>query len=406
MFYESELRLFKNAFSKCHIETFIVSIDDKIDARLDLGLYRLLNIDLPKISYKELFPEIKAADIIKVKDNYSRNYIFINLPEIKKPSALIIGPFLNKMLLPTDVFALSEEIGISPKLSKELEKYYGSLPVIEASSHLYALIDALAEYIYGSTHYKVLDVAKEYENNFPNIDLLNSNATPEQTTWNMELMQQRYNFENELMEAVVRGQEHKVEMLVSRFSSMQFEKRTPDPIRNTKNYCIIMNTLLRKAAEQGGVHPVYLDKISSEYAIRIEGVSSSALAEKLMLEMFHSYCKLVKKHSLKNYSPAVGKIITIVEADLTADLSLNALATTLNVSASYLSTLFKKETGKTLTEYVNSRRIEYAKKLLKTTNLQIQTVAGLCGIDDVHYFSKMFKNIVGLTPKAFRESLN
>ena len=101
----------------------------------------------------------------------------------------------------------------------------------------------------------------------------------------------------------------------------------------------------------------------------------------------------------------IGKIITIVEADLTADLSLNALATTLNVSASYLSTLFKKETGKTLTDYVNSRRVEYAKKLLKTTNLQIQTVAGLCGIDDVHYFSKMFKNMVGLTPKSFRESI-
>ncbi len=406
MFYENELRLFKNAFAKCHIETFIVSIDDKIDARLDLGLYRLLNLELPKISYRELFPEIKAADVIKVTDNYSRNYIFINLPEIKRQSALVIGPFLNKMLLPNDVLELSEGLGISPKLSRDLEKYYGSLPVIEQSSHLHALIDALAEYIYGTSNYKALDIAKEYDTNYPNIDLPNSSATPEQTTWNMELMQQRYNFENELMEAVARGQEHKVEMLVSRFTSMQFEKRTQDPIRNTKNYCIIMNTLLRKAAEQGGVHPVYLDKISSEYAIKIETIANNHLAEKLMFEMFHAYCKLVKKHSLKNYSPSVGKIITIVEADLTADLSLNALAATLSVSASYLSTLFKKETGKTLTEYVNGRRIEYAKKLLKTTNLQIQTVAGLCGIDDVHYFSKMFKNIVGVTPKAFRESLN
>jgi len=164
-----------------------------------------------------------------------------------------------------------------------------------------------------------------------------------------------------------------------------------------------MNTLLRKAAEQGGVHPVYLDKISSEFALQIEGISTITNIQNMMSEMFHAYCRLVKKHSLKNYSPAVGKIITIVEADLTANLSLNALAKTLNVSASYLSTLFKKETGKTLTDYVNGRRVEYAKKLLKTTTLQIQTIAGLCGIDDVHYFSKMFKNTVGLTPKAFRE---
>lgn len=402
MFYENELRLFRNTFSKCHIGTFITSLDDKIDNRLDLGLYRLLSVDAPRISYKELFPEIQKADIIKVIDSFRRNYILINLPEIKKSSALIIGPFLNKEFNSNDILELSEEIKASPKLSKELENYYGSLPIILLSSHLYGLIDAFAEHIYGSNDFKMLDVTKKYDWALPTISTTEA-ITPEQTTWNMELMQQRYDYENELMEAVARGQDHKIDVMFSRFSSMPFEKRSQDPVRNFKNYIIIMNTLLRKAAEQGGVHPVYLDKISSEYAMKIEGISTLSNVQNMMSEMFHAYCQLVKKHSLKNYSPSVGKIITIVEADLTADLSLNALASTLNVSASYLSTLFKKETGKTLTDYVNGRRVEYAKKLLKTTNLQVQTVAGLCGIDDVHYFSKMFKNFVGLTPKSYRE---
>lgn len=404
MFYENELRLFKNTFSKCHIETFIVGLDDKIDSRLDLGLYKLLNIETPKISYKDFFAETKNGEVIKVIDSFKRNYILINLPEIKKSSAIIIGPFLNKEFTSNDILELSEQIKISPKLVKELEKYYGSLPVVYMSSHLYGLIEAFCEFIYGTNNYKVIDITKEHEFSLPTISIADS-ISPEQTTWNMELMQQRYNYENELMDAVARGQEHKIDVMFSRFSSLPFEKRMQDPVRNFKNYIIIMNTLLRKAAEQGGVHPVYLDKISSEYAIKIEGISTLTNIQDLMGEMFHSYCRLVKKHSLKNYSPTIGKVITIVEADLTTDLSLNALATTLNVSASYLSTLFKKETGKTLTEYVNGRRIEYAKKLLKTTNLQIQTVAGLCGIDDVHYFSKMFKNEVGLTPKIFREQI-
>ena len=403
MFYENELRLFRNTFSKCHIGTFIISLDDKIDNRLDLGLYRLLNIDAPKISYKDFFPEIQKADVITVIDSFKRNYILITLPEVKKASALVIGPFLNKEFNSNDILELSEQIRVSPKLSKELENYYGSLPVILISSHLYGLIDAFAEHIYSTKDFKMLDVTKEYEWALPTIATTES-ITPEQTTWNMEIMQQRYDYENELMEAVARGQEHKIDVMFSRFSSMPFEKRMTDPIKNVRHYIIVMNTLLRKAAEQGGVHPVYLDKISSEYAIKIESISTITNVQNMMSEMFHAYCRLVKKHSLKNFSPAVGKIITIVEADLTADLSLNALATTLNVSASYLSTLFKKETGKTLTDYVNSRRVEYAKKLLKTTNLQIQTVAGLCGIDDVHYFSKMFKNFTGSTPKAFREA--
>ena len=76
----------------------------------------------------------------------------------------------------------------------------------------------------------------------------------------------------------------------------------------------------------------------------------------------------------------------------------------LNVNASYLSKLFKKETGITLTEYVAKKRIEQAAFLLTSTNLQIQTVAQNCGIYDVNYFTKLFKKHTGKTPKEYRES--
>ena len=58
------------------------------------------------------------------------------------------------------------------------------------------------------------------------------------------------------------------------------------------------------------------------------------------------------------------------------------------ISAGYLSAVFKKEMGKTLTDYVKEKRMQKARKLLETTHLQIQTVAGHCGIMDVQYFSK------------------
>ena len=53
------------------------------------------------------------------------------------------------------------------------------------------------------------------------------------------------------------------------FEAMQLEMRGSSPLRSAKNYSIIMNTLLRKAAENGGVHPVYLDRVSSEFAIKM-----------------------------------------------------------------------------------------------------------------------------------------
>ena len=124
-----------------------------------------------------------------------------------------------------------------------------------------------------------------------------------------------------------------------------------------------------------------------------------------MNQMLHSYCRLVRKHSMKQYSPLIQKAVTCIDAELSANLSLQNLAKRLNVSGSYLSTTFKKETGQTITGYINYKRIRHAMHLLSSTNLQVQTISQHCGILDIHYFSKLFKKATGLTPKEYRESL-
>ena len=86
--------------------------------------------------------------------------------------------------------------------------------------------------------------------------------------------------------------------------------------------------------------------------------------------MVRKYCLLVKNHSLKGYSLLIRKVITKIDYDLTADLSLKVQAEYLNVNPSYLSTLFKKETGLTLTEYINRKRIDHALLLLNSTVMQ------------------------------------
>jgi YesN/AraC family two-component response regulator len=124
-----------------------------------------------------------------------------------------------------------------------------------------------------------------------------------------------------------------------------------------------------------------------------------------MREMFSSYCRLVRKHSTKQYSTVVKNTVLIIDSDISAELSLQSLAERLGVTAGYLATVFKKETGKTVVEYVRDKRINHALHLLNTTNLQIQTIAMHCGIMDVQYFSKLFKRQIGKTPREYREQL-
>ena len=406
MFYETELRLLRDTFRKCNIQTNIVDVETPFDEQQNLTLHTFLtsHINTSK-SPCEILPSIKPATVYKLAAPFSCRYMYLLLPELPRQMLLLIGPYLNTAPTQQQIMEQAEENGVSPAQQKQLETMYGGIPILPETSHLFMLLDAFAERLWGINRFTVEDINSHSLGSVSPLTEKKSFSEEKDTLWNMKSMEQRYIYENELMSAVSKGQTHKAELLMANFSSFSFEQRVDDPVRNAKNYCIIMNTLLRKAAEKGGVHPMYLDRFSSACATKIEQVTSLDAVQPLILEMFRSYCRLVRKHSMKHYSPPVQKAITCIDSDLAGSLSLRSLADMLNVSSSYLSTLFKKETGQTLTEYINQRRVKYAMHLLETTRLQIQTIAQHCGIVDVQYFSKVFKRIAGMTPKEYRESL-
>ena len=405
MYYEAELRILRDTFRKCRIQTSIADLNKSLSEHPEAHLHTFLANHLDQTQHLRAYlPELKSATVYRLRDPLGCRYIFFPLPELPTDAILIIGPYLSETPTKEHIMEWAENKGIPPSGQKEFNNYYMNLPVLPDNSPLFVLLDTFAERLWGTNEYATEDA----EDNFSALSLLTEKSAPsedENALWNMKNTEMRYSYENELMNAVSKGQLHKANLLFTNASSMFFEQRVADPVRNAKNYCIIMNTLLRKAAERGGVHPMYLDSTSSSYAGKIEQLYSLDAVLPLMTEMFRTYCRLVRKHTLKDYSPPVQKALTCIDANLAGSLSLRTLAETLNVSSSYLSTLFKKETGQTLTEYINRRRIKHAKHLLETTRLQIQTIAQHCGIVDVQYFSRVFKRIAGMTPKEYRESL-
>lgn len=407
MVYDAELRFLRDTYEKCHLHTVLMNPNLPIGEHEDVKLHPFLDMEkIQHLTIRELILQIQPATIYKATDNLLCCYNFLLLPGREEETMLFIGPYLMSELSHKQVMELAEDFGIPPRNVGTLEQFYAALPILPEDSNLLTMLDVLGERIWGGgDKFTVVNLNQEEWGNMLPLSSKVQDVSPDHTVWNMSVMEERYKRENELMSAVSAGQIHRVERLLSGISARPFEQRMTDPVRNIKNYCIIMNTLSRKAAEQGGVHPVYLDSVSSDFAKRIEQLNATSDLVALMKEMFRAYCRLVRKHSIRQYSPPVQKAITYIDSDLTADLSLSALAAMQNVSAGYLSALFKQETGQTLTEHVNQKRIKHAKQLLKTTNLQIQTIAQYCGIVDVHYFSKLFKKSVGKTPKEYRESL-
>jgi transcriptional regulator GlxA family with amidase domain len=93
-----------------------------------------------------------------------------------------------------------------------------------------------------------------------------------------------------------------------------------------------------------------------------------------------------------------------IQLNLNEDLSVASLAKRVNLNQDYFSRLFFQATGGRPLEYVHSRRIERAQYLIATTNLSFSEIANQTGFDNVHHFSRIFKNITSVTPGKYKKA--
>lgn len=405
MYYESELNFFTKLIKNLHLDITIINGWSNGIPEFDYGIRRLI---YNETDYRNLFSAPSYTDasntIYRIHDEFFCKYICFQLPELHKPALhLLIGPYANQDIPKAALLQLANHFSLTPAQFNQLEKYYTDVPLVVDEESLYSLVNTFGEVLWGSMdNFTIENIEQHMPDHVVPVASRPNYNDPEDAFVTMNVLEKRYEFENQLIHAISQGLVQKAELTMKNSNLLTLEQRVLDPVRNIKNYCIIMNTLLRKGAEQGSVHPLHIDSLSSKFARKIEQINSVESGRALQKEMVHKYCLLVKNHSMKGYSLLVQKVITRIDSDLTADLSLKTQAEYLNVNASYLSTLFKKETGVTLTDYVNKRRIDYAVFLLNTTNMQIQIIAQYCGIPDVNYFTKIFKKYIGKTPKEYR----
>ena len=99
----------------------------------------------------------------------------------------------------------------------------------------------------------------------------------------------------------------------------------------------------------------------------------------------------------------VQSVMDYINFDYPSITSLDDIASHAHISKEYLCQLFKKETGITVSHYLNGVRIQNACEILKKGETNIMETAILCGYNSSMYFCKMFKSIVNMTPKEYRK---
>ena len=102
------------------------------------------------------------------------------------------------------------------------------------------------------------------------------------------------------------------------------------------------------------------------------------------------------------WSSNLQSAVEYVEQHYQSELSVSQVAGELYISESYLGKMFRKEMGKSFTEYVNYVRIRNAMELLRKTTRKSYEIAQMVGIHNETYFSMLFKKTVGMTPLLYR----
>lgn len=95
-------------------------------------------------------------------------------------------------------------------------------------------------------------------------------------------------------------------------------------------------------------------------------------------------------------------VLNYVDSHYAEEISLDSIAERFHINTAYFCKLFKSVTGKTFIEYLTDKRIEVARKLLKTTDMKTYQVAEKTGFQTPEYFSKIFKKMTGYSPKEYK----
>ena len=177
-----------------------------------------------------------------------------------------------------------------------------------------------------------------------------------------------------------------------------------DPVVNYKYLFVSSITLACRFCIEGGMQHELAFNLSDLYIRQADRCKSVDEIFALHNTMFRDYTMRMRELLRGEvYSRQVHQVMDYIDQNLHKSLTVELLSAEVGITPSYLSTLFKKETGLAVSECVRRKRIEAAKMLLQYTEFNCLEIAEyLCFSSDSH-LSRMFKDYTGLSPSEFRK---
>ena len=206
--------------------------------------------------------------------------------------------------------------------------------------------------------------------------------------------------------AVQDGDREKVEKLMSPLGSDSMGSLSKNRLQSLKYHFAITIAELSRYAIEGGMDLETSYSLSDSYISRCDELKNEKDIHSLHKKAVFDYTDRMKKTVLKKLAPSgpVKKTINYIFVHLHEKLCEDSIAEAVGLSRSYLSRLFKKETGISLSGYIRKKKIEEACNMLRFSEKPVSEIASDLAFSSHSYFIKVFKATTGMTPGEFRAS--
>ncbi len=354
-------------------------------------------LDLPAMQERAvMYRRLKPNCVYELRTDMGLLYLVFL--DGKQNRLLLLGPSLMESYSEATVRQKLRKLSLSQQTIDSILRQCAKLPIVSINV-LHQLCILLGHHLTGSSQnvsHRTVDLLIGFQEP--------EDVQPQDGIPHMRQVETRYEMSSAITEAVRQGNLSMALGLLSRYHpEVDNEIRNADPLRNFQNYCIVLNTQLRHALEESGIHPYRLDRLSHEIGLEIENLRSTDNAQDFVFLVIQRYCRLVQESAYPNLKPLIHLAVTYIKEHLNEDLTVKKTARILGVNANYLSAQFHESMGLTFIGFIHRERTKQAAALLKHTNLQIQQIASIVGYNNTSHFARQFQRFQGTSPRHYRQ---
>lgn len=175
-------------------------------------------------------------------------------------------------------------------------------------------------------------------------------------------------------------------------------------VTNLKYHFVITTAMITRLCRQHGMELEQAFRLSDFYIQKLDDIHSVEGVHLLHDEMVIDFTEKMRRlHRADTNSRHINDCKEYIYSHIKERITIEDLADEFGVSASYLSRLFKQQTGVSVSAYIREQKIEVAKNLLRFSDYSMIDIANRLSFSSQSHFIQQFRESVGMTPKKYRD---